>query len=125
MPLLHSCATMLIVVRGMKLKWDIVWQAHIPAKKDRLGEHDQAWLHHCVFCREQVLLDLGPHIIDLSRDKFASNVVERCLKHGSATQRRSIIQEFLQNETALIAMMRDDYGNYVCYSAFEVCCMLL
>ena len=71
-------------------------------------------------CRECVLRDLSQQMVALSRDKFASNVVERCLQFGSLEQRRSIIEEFLVNEQALVQMMKDDYGNYVCFRAFDV-----
>ena len=67
-----------------------------------------------------MLRDLSQQMVALSRDKFASNVVERCLQFGSLDQRRSIIEEFLVNEQALVQMMKDDYGNYVCFRAFDV-----
>lgn len=68
-----------------------------------------------------MLQDLTPHVLALSRDKFASNVVERCLKHGAPQQRSLIVHQFLCNESAFVHMTKDDYGNYVAYSAFEVC----
>lgn len=73
-----------------------------------------------MWCRDQVLNDLSEHMLTLSRDKFASNVVERCLKHGTQEQQRGIIDQFLRNEPAFVQMMKDDYGNYVCFKAFEV-----
>jgi pumilio RNA-binding family len=49
--------------------------------------------------RCQIISKLSGHIVTLSQHKFASNVVEKCLEYGGATEREIIIQEILgQNE---------------------------
>lgn len=67
----------------------------------------------------------------MSNHKFASNVVEKCLQHGSDKDRKEIIDEILESVNyevgeevmnlgggqqlngALYTMMKDRYGNYV------------
>ena len=66
----------------------------------------------------------------MSNHKFASNVVEKCLQHGSEKDKKDIIDEFLESNYelseeinnlggpqglngALYTMMKDRYGNYV------------
>jgi mRNA-binding protein PUF3 len=56
-------------------------------------------------------------MLTLSKHKFASNVVEKCIESGTAKQ-RSIIREQLMTvgsdgTSPLPQMMRDQYGNYV------------
>ncbi|CAK7337522.1 unnamed protein product [Dovyalis caffra] len=66
--------------------------------------------------RCQIISKLSGHIVPLSQHKFASNVVEKCLEYGGATEREIIIQEILgQNEgnDNLLTMMKDQYANYV------------
>ena len=74
-------------------------------------------------------------MVDLSNHKYASNVVEKCLAHGSDSDRREIIDEILRSNNyevseensggqqlngALYNMMRDRYGNYVIQKCIEV-----
>ena len=71
-------------------------------------------------------------LLKLSRQKFASNVVEKLLKYGNARQRNAIVREMLQvvNEsgtsqegvgsTVLLLMVRDAYANYVVQTAIDV-----
>jgi hypothetical protein len=69
-------------------------------------------------------------VIELSNHKFASNVVEKCLQHGSEKDRKDIIDEFMeitddddggaQMSGALYEMMKDRYGNYVIQKCIEV-----
>jgi len=43
-------------------------------------------------------------VIELSNHKFASNVVEKCLEHGSDKDKKEIIDEFLD------CQFEDDFG---------------
>ena len=73
----------------------------------------------------------------MSNHKFASNVVEKCLQHGSEKDKKDIIDEFLESNYelseeinnlggpqglngALYTMMKDRYGNYVIQKCIEV-----
>jgi len=61
---------------------------------------------------------------DLSRHKFASNVIEKCVKEGNAEQRRKLTDEFLllnpdTGFVQLLDIVRDRFGNYVIQRAIE------
>ncbi len=43
----------------------------------------------------QVVAALAPHVVTLSMHKFASNVVEKCLTHGSPPERDALIRTIL------------------------------
>lgn len=52
-----------------------------------------------------------------------SNVIEKCLAFGNATQRRMIIDEIISKDEktsdSLLAMVKDKYGNYVVQKTIE------
>lgn len=95
--------------------------------------------------RDAVYDRLFPHIVVLSQNKFASNVVEKMLLHCTQQQRCAIVEEFLRQpsrrsssdgmvtatmtgdealrvceQSALEQMMQDQYGNYVVQKTLEV-----
>lgn len=70
-------------------------------------------------------------LLKLSRQKFASNVVEKLLKYGNSNQRNTIVREMLKvvregsspegaGSTVLLLMVRDAYANYVVQTAIDV-----
>mmetsp|Transcript_21964 Transcript_21964/g.44037 ORF Transcript_21964/g.44037 Transcript_21964/m.44037 type:complete len:862 (+) Transcript_21964:179-2764(+) len=71
-------------------------------------------------------------LLKLSRQKFASNVVEKLLKYGNSAQRNTIVREMLKvvreggssqegvGSTVLLLMVRDAYANYVVQTAIDV-----
>lgn len=83
--------------------------------------------------REGILkLVLEPEngILKLSRQKFASNVVEKLLKYGNSEQRRKLLVEMLkevkdeetdgQKSYVVLLMVRDPYANYVVQTLLDV-----
>ncbi|KAH9619553.1 hypothetical protein KSS87_006865, partial [Heliosperma pusillum] len=55
--------------------------------------------------------------------KFASNVVEKCLKYGDALERDLIIEEFISgsdNNDSLLMLMKDQFANYVVQKLFDI-----
>ncbi|EEC49693.1 predicted protein [Phaeodactylum tricornutum CCAP 1055/1] len=56
-------------------------------------------------------------LLGLSRQKFASNVVEKLLKYGNGSQRRAIVREMLK---VILLMVRDAYANYVVQTTLDV-----
>lgn len=60
----------------------------------------------------------------MSQQKFASNVVEKCLTFGSTEERELLVNEMLgttdENEP-LQAMMKDQFANYVVQKMLETC----
>ena len=84
--------------------------------------------HNCV----QAVLDVAPpgvrtnikvkmegKYMRLSKQKFSSNVVEKCLKQSSAHWRTIIIRE-LTAQPAVAELLRDRYGNYVLQTGLNV-----
>lgn len=78
----------------------------------------------------QIIVDND--LLKLSRQKFASNVVEKLLKYGNSAQRNTIVREMLKvvreggssqegvGSTVLLLMVRDAYANYVVQTAIDV-----
>ena len=76
-------------------------------------------------------------LLPLSKQKFASNVVEKLLKYGNATQRNLLVREMLvlvddpkassgvspsRNgvSSVVLLMVRDAYANYVVQTTLDV-----
>lgn len=57
--------------------------------------------------RSQIISKLSGHIVQLSQHKFASNVVEKCLEYGDASERELLIAEIIghdeQNDNLLVS----------------------
>jgi len=86
--------------------------------------------------REMVLeMVVNNGLLKVSRQKFASNVVEKLLKYGNAEQRKSVVREMLKvvdekidafvkdNEhgtSVVLLMVRDPYANYVVQTTLDV-----
>ncbi|WEW56356.1 hypothetical protein PRK78_001799 [Emydomyces testavorans] len=79
----------------------------------------------------QYILDLAePHFIEplcltflgnvamLSKQKFSSNVIEKCLRTADFQSRRLLIQEMLPSNE-LERMLRDSFANYVVQTAMD------
>eukprot|EP00977_Amphora_coffeiformis_P001406 scaffold287_cov173-Amphora_coffeaeformis.AAC.20 len=79
----------------------------------------------------QIVVNTG--LLGLSRQKFASNVVEKLLKYGNATHRRGIAAEMLKKSidmsianqssegtSVVLLMVRDAYANYVVQTTLDV-----
>jgi len=69
---------------------------------------------------------LASGLVKLSRQKYASNVVEKLLKYGTSMVRSMIIKEMLKEAdtetgtSAVLLMVRDAYANYVVQTALDV-----
>lgn len=76
--------------------------------------------------RESILgLVIKGGLLTLSRQKFASNVVEKLLKYGSPVQRNKVVLEMLKtsegSESSIVLLMvRDAYANYVVQTTLDV-----
>ena len=57
-------------------------------------------------------------IPQLSKQKFSSNVIEKCLRGADPTVTRSLIEEMF-NTNELDKMLRDSYANYVVQTAMD------
>lgn len=74
-------------------------------------------------------------LLKLSRQKFASNVVEKLLKYGNGEQRKAVVRQMLRlvdektgnyvedgehGTTVVLLMVRDAYANYVVQTTLDV-----
>eukprot|EP00529_Nitzschia_sp_RCC80_P008620 CAMPEP_0113483310 /NCGR_PEP_ID=MMETSP0014_2-20120614/23368_1 /TAXON_ID=2857 /ORGANISM="Nitzschia sp." /LENGTH=1146 /DNA_ID=CAMNT_0000376853 /DNA_START=282 /DNA_END=3722 /DNA_ORIENTATION=- /assembly_acc=CAM_ASM_000159 len=81
----------------------------------------------------QIIVENG--LLKLSKQKFASNVVEKLLKYGNAEQRKAIAREMLKTvdedtdevatngshgTSVILLMVRDAYANYVVQTTIDV-----
>lgn len=79
------------------------------------GEHD----------KNEIIKAIMSSFLEYSRHKFASNVVEKCICHGSYSQRQMIVTFVLTtlregDEVPLFTMMKDQYANYVVQKMLEI-----
>jgi hypothetical protein len=79
------------------------------------GEHD----------KNEIIKAIMSNFLEYSRHKFASNVVEKCICHGSYAQRQAIVTFVLTisregDEVPLFTMMKDQYANYVVQKMLEI-----
>ncbi|EED19319.1 mRNA binding protein Pumilio 2, putative [Talaromyces stipitatus ATCC 10500] len=67
--------------------------------------------------RSVMIKSVIKNVHNFSKHKFASNVVEKSIEFGEESQRREIIRLLTahndRGESPLLALMRDQYGNYV------------
>lgn len=67
--------------------------------------------------RERIIQLVMGQLLTLSKHKFASNVVEKCIEYGTAAQRTTIREQLTtagaDGNNPLQQMMRDQFGNYV------------
>lgn len=63
-------------------------------------------------------------ILNLSKHKFASNVIEKCVTNGTKVERQQMIDEVIQvkpdGTSDLISMMKDQFANYVVQKMLDV-----
>jgi len=69
--------------------------------------------------RTNIKVKMEGKYMRLSKQKFSSNVVEKCLKQSSSHWRTIIIRE-LTAQPAVAELLRDRYGNYVLQTALSV-----
>ncbi|KAF9917982.1 mRNA binding protein puf3 [Linnemannia zychae] len=63
-------------------------------------------------------------VLPLSKHKFASNVVEKCVAYGSKQDRQKLIEEVITTKpdgtSPLVLMMKDQFANYVVQKMLDV-----
>ncbi|KAI1869446.1 hypothetical protein JX265_006536 [Neoarthrinium moseri] len=69
---------------------------------------------------EPLVTKFQGRISQLSRHKFSSNVIEKCLRCASEPSRDRMVQELLV-PGELERLLRDNYGNYVVQTALDHC----
>uniref|UniRef100_A0ACD5ZV50 Uncharacterized protein n=1 Tax=Avena sativa TaxID=4498 RepID=A0ACD5ZV50_AVESA len=74
--------------------------------------------------RAQIISKLAGQVVTMSQNKFASNVIEKCFQHGDIAERDLLIREIVEQtegNDSLLAMMKDQYANYVVQKILETC----
>lgn len=73
--------------------------------------------------RRTIISMLTGKLVQMSHHKYASNVVEKCLEHGDAVERELLIDEIIgqsDGNDTLLAMMKDQFANYVIQKILEI-----
>ena len=74
--------------------------------------------------RQFVISKVKGNVLTMSKHKFASNVVEKCVAYGSPQDRKEILEEVITTKpdgtTALYTMMKDQFANYVVQKLLDV-----
>lgn len=118
---------------------DTICESHRDLLDDQYGNY--VIQHVLQFGRDEDRVSILGIVVEngllaLSRQKFASNVVEKLLKYGNATIRKGIVREMLKvvdvkgivnNEeesgnrsSVVLLMVRDAYANYVVQTTLDV-----
>lgn len=66
-----------------------------------------------------VLQSLAGNFVSLAMNKYASNVVEKCLKDAPEDQSITIIREII-NSPNFLSLIQHPFGNYVAQSALQM-----
>lgn len=69
--------------------------------------------------RARVIAQLEGRFVSLSMNKYGSNVVEKCFKECPPEQAAQIIKELVTSPN-FVALLQDQYGNYVAQSALII-----
>jgi len=93
----------------------------IALSKNQYGNWIIQWIvKHFVLERGEVVAQLIGHVDELSRDKFASNVIEQVLKRSSQAHISALAEELLEDDSSqtnrcpkLVTLVNNQFGNYV------------
>merc|ERR1719357_1776116 len=93
----------------------------IALSKNQYGNWIIQWIiKHWVLERREVVVQLIGHVAELSKDKFASNVIEQVFKRSSRAHISALAEELLEDDSSqtercstLVALVNDQFGNYV------------
>jgi|TARA_B110000285_G_C14939369_1_gene521237 pumilio RNA-binding family len=69
---------------------------------------------------EQISLELMSDLINLSKQKFSSNVIEKCLDHNTPQMNARIVQSLMGAKDQFFNMLIDNFGNYVVQKCLQV-----
>jgi len=102
-------------------------QQTVALSKNQYGNYIIQWIiKHCAMERRDIVQKLKGRVAKLSRDKYASNVVEQVFKWSSQAIIRDMADELFQDFSAgegtypvLAAIVCDQFGNYVIQTLLE------
>lgn len=58
-------------------------------------------------------------LLELGKEKFSSNVIEKCLEHNSPEVKEAMVREILGADS-FYEFLLDQYGNYVIQKSLQV-----
>jgi hypothetical protein len=58
-------------------------------------------------------------LLELGKEKFSSNVIEKCLEHNSSEVKEAMVREILSADS-FFDFLLDQYGNYVIQKSLSV-----
>lgn len=60
------------------------------------------------------------NLIPLSKQKFSSNVIEKCLEYNTKEANRQLIECIIRDKTQNFNLLSDQFGNYVIQKCLAV-----
>lgn len=98
-----------------------ICRSSLPLVRDQFGNYVVQYVLNLQDpqANSEVLRSLLGRLSALSREKFSSNVIERCLQQCAHEEKLLMIRE-LADSRNLGELLRDVYGNYVVQSALSV-----
>jgi len=107
--------------------FDKIKQHTISLSKNQHGNYIIQWIiKHCVKERREVMGKLTGSVIELSREKSASNIYDQASKTSTLTQKGELVQELLKDESpqtercsALSLLVNDQFGKYVIHAMID------
>ena len=104
-PELHKCCGLLIADQ---------FGNYVPAHIVEKGKPED---------RNRVIEVVQRNLVQFSKQKFASHVVEKCIRYGTDQQRRELMRQLCcpnaRGENELEQLIRDGFANYVVQSLLE------
>jgi len=73
--------------------------------------------------RNRIIQEVANNVLAMSKHKFSSNVVEKCFMFGNDEERDGLLDKVIgttQENSPMVQMVRDQYGNYVIQKLLEV-----
>ena len=70
----------------------------------------------CIEERKKVFDLFLQHVVDLSTNKYASNVVEKAIQSPGSTFCNHLAEWFIKNEKSFVMLAKHQFGNYVVQS---------
>jgi len=106
---------------------DEITKHTVTLAKNQYGNYIIQWIiKNCVWERRKLVGKLIGRVAELSKEKFASNVIEQAFKKSSQDRVRALAEELLVDVSpskgrysSLALLVNDQYGNYVIQALLE------
>uniref|UniRef100_A0A8R7P9D5 PUM-HD domain-containing protein n=1 Tax=Triticum urartu TaxID=4572 RepID=A0A8R7P9D5_TRIUA len=71
--------------------------------------------------RSSIIQKLKGQVVILSQQKYASNVIEKCLAYGTPEERDVLMRDFFYCGQTFQTPMKNQFGNYVVQKVLQTC----